>query len=259
MNAKSYGPLAFLLFATLVCAQNPGGTLRGMVQDSTGARIASATIGLRLQSSSLARSVSCDSRGEFRIDDLTPGTYDVGVAARGFKDATTDVEITVSVIRDIRVTMTPSAVWQTVSVRAQTSSITTQSIDLSSQVHQSVINSRDLESLPLASRSFANIAYLAPGTEPVEPSDPTKARITAVSTGGSSGLNNEISVDGAENSDDYIGGFLQNFSPDAIQEFSMRTAQEDADTGGTTAGSVVITTKSGSNDWHGCCFASYLA
>src|SRR5207302_9659143 len=99
--------------------------------------------------------------------------------------------------------------------------------------------------------SFANIAYLAPGTEPLEPSDPTKARITAVSTGGSSGLNNEISVDGGDNSDDWIGGFLQNFSPDAIQEFAMRTAQEDADTGGTTAASVVVTTKHGTNEWHG--------
>ena len=90
-----------------------------------------------------------------------------------------------------------------------------------------------------------------PGTEPVEPSDPTKARITAVSTGGSSGLNNELSVDGGDNSDDWIGGFLQNFSPEVVQEFAVRTAQEDADTGGTTAGSVVITTKRGTNEWHG--------
>jgi len=60
-----------------------------------------------------------------------------------------------------------------------------------------------------------------------------------------------MSVDGADNSDDWIGGFLQNFSPDAIQEFAVRTANEDADTGGTTAGSVVITTKRGTNDWHG--------
>jgi hypothetical protein len=100
----------------------------------------------------------------------------------------------------------------------------------------------------LAARSFANISYLAPGTEPVEPSDPTKARITAVATGGSSGLNNEVSVDGGDNSDDYIGGFLQNFSPDAIQEFAFKTAQTDADTGRTTAGSVVITTRSGTDD-----------
>ena len=64
-------------------------------------------------------------------------------------------------------------------------------------------------------------------------------------------MNNELSVDGGDNSDDWIGGFLQNFSPDAIQEFAMRTAQEDADTGGTTAASVVITTKHGTNEWHG--------
>ena len=136
-------------------------------------------------------------------------------------------------------------------MESQSSSITTQPIDLVSVVHQGVISRQDLQNLPLAERSFANIAYLAPGTEPVEPSDPTKARITAVATGGSSGLNNELSVDGGDNSDDFIGGFLQNFSPEAIQEFAMRTANEDADTGGTTAGSVVITTRRGGNDWHG--------
>jgi hypothetical protein len=136
-------------------------------------------------------------------------------------------------------------------VRGSPSSNTAQSIDTASAVHQGVVGTRDLETLPLASRSFANIAYLVPGTEPVEPSDPTKARITAVATGGSSGLNNELSVDGGDNSDDWIGGFLQNFSPDGIQEFSVRTANQDADTGGTTAGSVVITTKHGTNEWHG--------
>ncbi|HEY0785749.1 MAG TPA: TonB-dependent receptor, partial [Acidobacteriaceae bacterium] len=91
----------------------------------------------------------------------------------------------------------------------------------------------------------------APGTEPVEPSDPTKARITAVSTGGSSGLNNELSVDGGDDSDDYIGGFLQTVSPDAIEEFAARTALEGADTGGTTAGSFSITTRRGANQSHG--------
>ena len=110
---------------------------------------------------------------------------------------------------------------------------------------------KGLQTFPLAARSFANIAYLVPGTEPVEPSDPSKARITAVSFGGSSGLNDVLSVDGGDNSDDYIGGFLQNFSTDVIQGFAVRTAQEDADTGRTVGGSVVITTKRGTNEWHG--------
>ena len=185
------------------------------------------------------------------MDDLPPGTYRVAVTAPGFADAIADLPIEMSSVRDITVTMKPPVVVQSVDVQAQSSSIATQAMDLASQVHQSVITSQDLENLPLPARSFANIAYLAPGTEPVEPSDPTKARITAVSTGGSSGLNNELSVDGGDNSDDYIGGFLQNFSPDSIQEFAVRTSQEDADTGGTTAGSVELTTKSGTNDWHG--------
>ena len=98
-----------------------------------------------------------------------------------------------------------------------------------------MVTSKDLQDIPLAARSFANIAYMVAGTEPVEPSDPTKARITAVSTGGSSGLNNQLTVDGMDNSDDYIGGFLQNFSPDVIREFAVQTSQPNADVGRTTA------------------------
>jgi len=240
-----------LLLAATLHAQNSRGSLRGTVQDVTGARIASAKIVAQLSRSSVQREATSEDRGEFRLDDVLPGNYRVTVTAPGFAPAQADVVIAVASVRDITVTMKPLSVPETVKVQAEVSSITTQPIDIASAVHQGVVSSQDLETLPLAARSFANIAYLVPGTEPVEPSDPTKARITAVSTGGSSGLNNELSVDGADNSDDWIGGFLQNFSPEVVQEFAVRTAQEDADTGGTTAGSVVITTKRGTNEWHG--------
>ncbi len=240
-----------IVLATALYGQNPRGSLRGTVQDVSGARIPSARIEVQSVDSSLRREASSEDRGEFRLDDLLPGAYRMTVSATGFAPAQADVSIAVSSVREVTVTLKPTAPAETVKVQGQSSSITTQPMDLVSVVHQGVISSQDLESLPLAARSFANIAYLAPGTEPVEPSDPTKARITAVSTGGSSGLNNDLSVDGGDNSDDWIGGFLQNFSPDAIQEFAVRTANEDADTGGTTAGSVVITTKRGTNEWHG--------
>ncbi len=247
--------LALTLFAipltATLHAQNPRGSLRGAVQDVTGARIASAKIVAQLSGSSVQREAASEDRGEFRLDDVLPGNYHVTVTAVGFAPAQADVVVAVATVRDITVTLKPASLPEKVNVKAEASSITAQPIDLASAVHQGVVSSQDLETLPLAARSFANIAYLVPGTEPVEPSDPTKARITAVSTGGSSGLNNELSVDGADNSDDWIGGFLQNFSPEVIQEFAVRTAQEDADTGGTTAGSVVITTKRGTNEWHG--------
>jgi len=233
-------------------AQEFRGALRGVVQDSNGGRVPAAKIVVRAAESSLQREITSDSRGEFRIGDLLPGAYRVKVQANGFAEANSNVKIVVGSVQEITVTLKPQAVQQTITLDVDgLGSITTQPIDGSSAVHQTIITSQDLESIPLAARSFANIAYLAPGTEPLEPSDPTKARITAVSTGGSSGLNNDLTVDGADNTDDWIGGFLQNFSPDAIEEFAIRTAQEDADTGRTTAASVVVTTKSGTNFWHG--------
>src|SRR5579863_3533090 len=240
-----------LLLAAGAAAQNPRGSIRGTVQDPTGARIASARVVLQAANSSLRRETVSEDRGEFRLDDLLPGSYHLLVDAPGFAQARADVIIAVTAVRDVTVTLKPTAVAETVSVSGRASSVTTETTDTSSAVRGGVVGSHDLQTLPLPARSFANIAYLVPGTEPVEPSDPTKARITAVSTGGSSGLNNELSVDGAANSNDYIGGFLQNFSPDSIQEFAFRTEQEDADTGGTTAASVVITTKRGDDEWHG--------
>jgi len=246
---------AILLLATGVVTslhgQTPNGSIRGEVQDQNGGRIAAATIVVEAKTSGFERQVNSDEHGEFRVNDLLPGLYTVTVKAEGFADATSRVTVVVSSVRDLGVTLHGAAAAETVKVRGEVSSITTQPIDTVSAVQGAAVSSRDLTTLPLSARSFANIAYLVPGTEPVEPSDPTKARITAVSTGGSSGLNNVLSVDGMDNSDDYIGGFLQNFSPDAIEEFAFRTAQVDADTGGTTTGSVVITTKHGTNDWHG--------
>jgi hypothetical protein len=243
--------LAFLFLATCVSSQNARGSLSGIVSDSTGGRIASAKIVVKALGSSFERAATSDSHGEFRIDDLLPGPYHVTVNAPGLAEVQSDVTVAISSVNDIKVTMKPAAAHQEVNVTAQPSSITTQPMDTTTAVHEGVVSAKDLRDLPLAHRTFANIAFLVPGTEPVEPSDPTKARTMAVSFGGSSGLNVELSVDGGDNSDDYIGGFLQNFSADAVQEFAVRTAMEDADTGRTTAGSVVITTKRGTNDWHG--------
>jgi hypothetical protein len=243
--------LASTLAPPLSYGQSAAGSLQGEVQDATHGRIASATVTVRSLGTSLERTATTDSRGTFRVDDLMPGNYQMTVSAKGFADATSDVVVQVSNVRDILVTLRPAAVQQSVNVKDEVSSITTQELDTTDAVNGGVVSGKDLQDIPLAARSFANIAYMVPGTEPVEPSDPTKARITAVSTGGSSGLNNSLSVDGVDNSDDYIGGFLQNFSPDVIREFAVQTSQQNADIGRTTAGSVVISTRSGTNDWHG--------
>lgn len=241
----------FSLIGALAFAQNSRGSIAGTVEDKTGARIPFAKITVHSSDTSYERDATGSKNGTFRVDDLQPGAYVVTVSATGFSKASSDVTVLVSSVQQVKVTLEPAGVQTQVQVTGQAASITTQPIDITNTVNQGVVTAQDLQTIPLASRSFANIAYLVPGTEPVEPSDPTKARITAVSFGGSSGLNDKLTVDGVDNSDDYIGGFLQNFSPDAVQEFAVSTSMESASTGDTTGGSVVITTKRGTNDFHG--------
>jgi len=252
---KRTGLLFFVIlfsFSVHLCrAQNFRGSIVGEVIDTTGAGIPNAKITAHALQASFERQAISDAQGEFRLADLPPGPYRLTVSATGFANAVSDVSAVVSSVKDVKVTLKPAPVQQRISVQGEASSIATEPIDITSDVHGGAVTAQDLQTIPFAHRTFANISFLVPGTEPVEPSDPTKARITAVSFGGSSGLNDVLSVDGGDNSDDYIGGFLQNFSPDAIQEFAVQSSQQNADVGRTVGGSVEITTKRGTNEWHG--------
>src|SRR6266436_9341335 len=240
----------FLWIAAAGRAQDLRGSLLVTAEDTTGGRIPGAIVTLTQEKSEGTRTARADTRGEARFDALQPGSYRVTIEANGFEEKTARVVVAVSSQPTLILALAPQTVQQSVQVRDRGPSLASQPIETTSSEIKTEIAAEDLDEVPLSARSFANISLMAPFTAPVEHSDPTKARITAVSFGGSSGLNVELSVDGGDNSDDYIGGFLQNFSPDAIQEFAVRTAQEDADTGRTVGGSVLRTTKSGTNFWH---------
>jgi outer membrane receptor protein involved in Fe transport len=232
-------------------AQEFRGSLLVTIQDSSGARIPGAAVSLSQNKLGITRNAKSNARGDARFEALQPGAYSVTVEAIGFSQNTTVVLVAVGSQPTLIVTLEPQAVQQSVLVHDRGPSLASQSIETTSSTVQTVITSADLDEVPLSARSFANISLLAPFTAPVEPSDPTKARITAVSFGGSSGLNVDLSVDGGDNNDDYIGGFLQNYSPEAVQEFVVRTAQFGADTSRTNGGSVIISTRRGTDDWHG--------
>jgi len=232
-------------------AQNPLGTLVGEVVDSTGARIAAAHVTIAEPQISFFRQTTANREGQFEIQSLPPGHYQVRASAFGFSEVEAEVKVNVSSSTSVSLVLTPESLKQAVEVKGRVSPPQPVTVETTSSEIGTIISSEELDAVPLAHRSFANIAFLAPMTEPVEPSDPTKARITAVSFAGSSGLDVDLSVDGGDNNDDYIGGFLQNYSPEAIEEFSVRTAQMNADTSRTNGGSVIISTRRGINDWHG--------
>src|SRR5258708_36455017 len=240
-----------LLLTAAVRGQSVQGRLLVAVEDAVGGRIAGAGVTITLEKLWVSRSANTDERGEARFESLPPGTYSIAVHASGFGEKTSRVAVSVSSQATFAVILGPEALKETVQVRDRGPSLASQPVETTSSTINTVVTAEDLDEIPLSARSFANIALLAPFTAPVEPSDPTKARITAVSFGGSSGLNVDLSVDGGDNNDDYVGGVLQHYSPQAMSEGRVRTSQFGADTSHTNGGSVVISPRRGSDEWPG--------
>src|SRR5271165_1683716 len=103
-----FNVFALALFPCLITAlhaQNSRGSLRGTVQDATGARVASARIVAQSSDSASQRETNSEDRGEFRLDDLLPGNYRITVNAAGFAPAHADVAIAVATVREVTVTL----------------------------------------------------------------------------------------------------------------------------------------------------------
>src|SRR4029079_6466657 len=108
-----------------------------------------------------------------------------------------------------------------------------------------------LETLPLNGRQFANLAILAPGTALAYNSDPTKPGQLTVPLNGVIGGNVNFLVDGGDNMDDTIGGALQNFNLESVQEFNIQTMMYKAEYGRSTGGVLTVVTKTGTNQIEG--------
>ncbi|HEY1482148.1 MAG TPA: carboxypeptidase-like regulatory domain-containing protein, partial [Candidatus Acidoferrum sp.] len=147
------------LFLLWICAcsfgfaQNPRGALRGTIQDASGARVPGAKITLRNPELALTRETQSDARGEFRVEGLPPASYVVTVDANLFAEARAEVTIPTSSVREINVSLQTKALAEKVLVTAPTQSVTTESLDTGSAVHEAVIYRQDLETIPLAARS----------------------------------------------------------------------------------------------------------
>src|ERR1700674_2775747 len=114
-----------------------------------------------------------------------------------------------------------------------------------------VVSQQELDNLPLNGRQFANLAVLAPGTSLGHNTDPTKPGQLVVALNGGIGRNVNYTIDGGDNTDDTIGGALQNFSVEGVQEFKIQTMEYKAEFGRSTGGVLSVVTKSGTNRFSG--------
>ncbi len=124
-------------------------------------------------------------------------------------------------------------------------------IETSSSSVGGVVDVGRIESLPLNGRQFANAAITIPGVGLGFHSDPTKSTQYSPQIAGGNGRNVNYQIDGGDNNDDTVGGLLQLFPLEAIQEFNFVTSRYKAEYGRSNGGVMNIITKSGTNDHAG--------
>jgi hypothetical protein len=236
----------------MVVGQTTGSSLRGRVTDEGGGALPGVTVSVSNPDTGFSRSTITAADGSYFFPSIPAGTYSIDAELSGFASVTTQkVELNVSSERDVNISLKQAAVKEQITVTAQAPLIET------TPAVGAVISQREIQNLPLNGRQFANLGSLAPGTSLSVNSDPTKPGQLTIALNGGSGRNVNFLVDGGDNTDDTIGGALQNYNIEAVQEFNIQTQQYKAEYGRTTGGVLTVVTKTGTNTFQGSAYEFY--
>ncbi len=245
---------ALLLTAVAtVAAQQTTGTIIGRVVDEQKAALPGALVTAKNVETGFTRTGTADGEGVYRLTALPVGTYDLTTELQGFsrnerKGIVLSVGQTLSVDIDLKV----ASVQESVTVTGESPLI-----EATSSSVGGVVDVKRIENLPLNGRQFANLAATIPGVGLGFHSDPTKSTQFSPQINGGNGRNVNYQIDGGDNNDDTVGGLLQLFPLEAIQEFNFITSRSKAEYGRSNGGVMNIVTKSGTNDVHGSWFTLF--
>jgi hypothetical protein len=245
--------ITFFLSSSFLLAQtNVGnGSIQGTVTDPSGAVVNAAKVTITEKSKGTAITVTSDSKGSYTSGALIPGSYVVRVEASGFKVSEVPVSVQVGNTATANLKLEVGQTSQVVEVEASTVQVNTEQATV-----QGVITESQIENLPVNGRNFLDLAQLEPGVQIQDGQnfDPTKAGYSSISFGGRFGRTARIEVDGVDVSDETVGTTTTDIPSSAIQEFQISQSSLDMSTELTSSGSVNVTTKSGSNAYHGEAF-----
>jgi hypothetical protein len=240
----------FAFYGMAAFAQEPTGAIEGTVSDPQGSVVQGATVNIRNAATNFSRTATSDDNGHYRISQLPPGTYEIKVSGTNFKTSVvTGFVVAVGQTAPLDVHLEVGGASEIVTVIGSGDV----QIDRTDMTVSGVVNTRQIQNLPLNGRNFLDLAQLQPGVEKVEGGsfDPTKANYTGVSIAGQAGRSAQIAVDGGSVVDNVVGTTVQNFSQEIVQEFQLGISNFDLSTGASSTGSVNIISKSGTNEFHG--------
>jgi hypothetical protein len=235
--------------ASPAVAQQTTGTIAGRVVDDLDAGIPGATITARNLDTGFSRNATSGDGGLYRLAGLPVGSYRVEAQRAGLARFERDgIGVNVARTTDVDIILRVAALSETVTVAAELPVV-----PITSSTLGQIVDTARIESLPLNGRQFANLAATVPGVGLGFHSDQTKSTQYSPQISGGNGRNISYVVDGGDNTDDTVGGLLQLFPLEAIEEFNVMTQRFDAEYG-RGAAVLNVVTKSGTNDLRGSAF-----
>lgn len=259
------GLRAVITFALLTCLcpllyGQATGSISGAVSDASGAAVAGAKITITEEATGVVRDGVTDNNGHYVVPLLGVGSYTVRAEFTGFQTAEArGVRLQVQEQRELNFTISPAKQQQTIEVSA-----TPVAVETTNPTLGQVINSQQVAELPLNGRDFVQLATLTPGT--VQETNPNSffnggadSEVSArgsfsLSVGGSRANSTDWLLDGNDNNELTAGGISILPSIDGIQEFKVLTYNYSAQYGARAGPTVLVTTKSGTNQLHGSAF-----
>ena len=256
--------VALLCFIVLMSASpfygQAAGSFFGNVLDKSGSSVPGASVTVVSQATGLTRANKTDSAGHYLIPLLPVGSYTVRVDAASFQSAASkDLVLQVQEARELDFSLVPATVTTSVVVTGDAVAVETDNPSLGQ-----VITSQQVSQLPLNGRDFVQLATLTAGaTAETNPnsfftsgsdSEVAARGSFSLSVGGSRPNSTDWLLDGVDNNELTAGGIAIFSSIDDIQEFKVLTYTYSAEYGTRAGPTVLVTTKSGSNAWHGSLF-----
>jgi hypothetical protein len=236
--------------------QDTNASLSGTVTDPSNAAIPNAKLTLTNSATGFQSNFVSDETGAYTFRNLTPGTYKIEITAGGFKSTTqTGIQLSPNQASRLDIHLTMGQTNETVTVTADTSLI-----NFESQSLEGGVSPETLQSFPLtvsgAPRSSVAVAIMMPGVTSAGGGNAFNARINGgIITGDEALVDGATTIEGFMNQSGMVA--LQTdfgMSPDITSEVKVLTANYDAQYGDTTSGQLIITTKSGGEQFHGAAY-----
>ncbi|MGH9533715.1 MAG: carboxypeptidase regulatory-like domain-containing protein [Terriglobales bacterium] len=252
MRKLTFWSMVLMLGLSLTAWAQTASQISGTVTDKTGAVIPGATVTITDAATGFHRVMTTNSAGAYAAGAMPAGTYDLEVVAKGFQT----YDVNSYVVRpaeqaQVNATLQVGSVSSTVEVQGNAVA----QVQLENAAVTNTISGKQVAQLELNGRNFVQLVALTPGVVGQGPTDEGVVGVyggVSYNINGGRGTENNWEVDGTNVEDNGSNGTINVYpSVDAINQVRVLTSNYGAQYGRDASGTVIVTTKRGTNAWHG--------